>query len=57
MHFGYKPVKSGIIVLLFVVGYSFRFGLNLLVKTCCIEHRTDVVFSQVYSKEKNDLST
>lgn len=36
---------------------NLLFGLNLLVKTCCIEHRTDVVFSQVYSKEKNDLST
>ena len=38
MHFGYKPVKGGIIVLLFVIEYCFGFGHNLLVKVCCIQH-------------------
>ena len=46
-HFGYKPVKSGIIVLLLVIEYRFGFGRNLLVKANCVEHRGNVVFSQV----------
>ena len=46
-HFGYKPVKSGIIVSLLVVEYCFGFGLNLFVKANCVQHRIDVIFSQV----------
>lgn len=46
-HFGYKPVKSGIIVLLLVVEYCFGFGCNLFFKANCIEHRAYKVFSQI----------